>query len=74
MEHAWYTPMARTTDKQGIPKAIRLVWDSLDSHLDASLGPVHKKACCNRAVGSPAFHRQCVREYVEVLDALTKLL
>jgi len=64
------TPMSKNTRKQDVPQAIRLVWDSLDSHLDSTVGRVHKRPCCNKAVGSPAFHKKCVQEYMEVLRVL----
>lgn len=68
------TSSTRTKSRRKIARAIRLVWESLDSHIDASIGTVHKNPCCNRAVGSPSFHKKCVREYIDVLDALTELL
>lgn len=65
--------MARTTKAEKekavqIEKAIRLVWGSLESHLyfthdgELARGENHK------------FHRDCVREYAEVIKILAGLL
>lgn len=55
---------------ENLIKAIRLVWDSLDSHLDGAISEVHKKKCCNKAVGNRFFHKQCAKEYAFVLQTL----
>lgn len=60
--------MAR--QKASIPKAMRLAWDSLDSHLDSATANQHKNACCNRAAGGKAFHKKCVEEYLTILYTL----
>ena len=47
-----------------IDKAIRLVWDSLQSHLDGAYTktPEGKK-----------FHKQCIKDYCELLEIISKL-
>lgn len=60
--------------RKKIIEAIRIVWDSLDSHLDDSIEPTEKKKCCQKAVGSPSFHRKCIKEYVTVIATLAGLL
>jgi len=57
-----------------VVKAIRLVWLSLESHLDSARGELIGKKCCDKMVGLPPFHRKCVKEYAEVISTLTKLL
>jgi len=56
--------------KEHIVHSIRLVWDSLDSHLDAAIGHIQENECCNKAVGEPPFHKKCVREYLFILASL----
>ena len=56
--------------KTEIVKAIRLTWDSLESHLDAS---VSSKEFC-RACGNTRFHAKCTREYAFIIDVLTRFL
>lgn len=60
--------------RQRIAKAIRLVWDSLESHLDAAAGAELEKDCCNEMIGLPPFHRKCVKEYGFVINVLSELL
>jgi len=55
-------------------KAIRLVWDSLDTHLDPTVGNVHENKCCNEAVGKPSFHKKCLKEYHQILGILIENL
>jgi hypothetical protein len=47
-----------------IEQIIRLVWDSLESHLPYTHTKHHD---------GYAFHVQCVKEYVEILRLVTKL-
>lgn len=58
-------------------RAIRLVWDSLLSHLDkVAIDPLEgitdKKA--RAIIGDRKFHVRCVQEYAEVIYTLSKLL
>lgn len=53
-----------------IIKAIRIVWESLDTHLDSSAD----KRLKGGIIGSPKFHKKCVREYAEVIKILSDLL
>jgi hypothetical protein len=48
-----------------IEKAIRLAYSSLESHLPYT----HKK----HVDGSMKFHRECIREYSEIISILSKL-
>ena len=49
---------------------IRTTWDSLDSQLDGTHGK--QKHC--QSCGGNKFHRECVREYAEMILKLSKLL
>ena len=51
-----------TKRSKDIERALLLVWDSLESHLDATYRGSDKK-----------FHRQCVKEYAEVIHILSRL-
>lgn len=53
-----------------IIRALRLVWDSLDSHLDDTANRRLKGGI----VGSRQFHKKCVREYAEIIKILSELL
>lgn len=56
-----------------VVKAIRLVYESLDSHLDYTVEPVKQKKF--RAIhGGSRFHIKTSREYAEILLTLAKLL
>lgn len=61
--------MAKPT-KTEIVKAIRLMWDSLESHLDPSISS--KELC--RACGDVHFHAKCAIEYAFIIDVLTRCL
>lgn len=60
--------------KKEITDAIRLVWESLESHLDAAAGAEIESPCCNEAVGKPPFHKRCVKEYAFVISVLAQQL
>lgn len=68
--------MKRSSAKVGdVVKAIRLTWSSLDSHLDYTHTPIKTRSKEMKAIhGGRRFHKQCVREYAEVLLVLSKLL
>lgn len=61
-------------NRQDIVQSIRLTWESLESHLDACVGPEHKKKCCQKAVGLPPFHVTAVRDYAKIIKTLADLL
>ena len=46
-------------------KLIRGLWDSLESHLDY---------CVDSSAEGRTFHRQCVREYSDMIQLASKLL
>ena len=56
---------------QDVIKAIRLVYESLDSHL---IEEEEKKKCCREAVGSKSFHKKCVKEYAFIIKVLADKL
>lgn len=56
--------------KKKIIRAIRIIWESLDSHLD----PVADKKLKGGIIGTRAFHKRCVKEYLEVINTLSELL
>lgn len=66
--------MNKVLQRKDIVRALRLTWDSLDSHLDAAAGLEHPLPCCNEAVGKRPFHQKCVREYAEIIKTLSELL
>lgn len=57
-------------DRAALVRAIRLVNESLESHLDYS---VKCEQLCE-SCGDRAFHAKCVREYVYVLKVLSDFL
>ena len=62
------------SNKPEIVKALRLVWDSMESHLDDSVGPTSEKECCRKAVGTPSFHVKCCKEYGFIIKVLSDCL
>ncbi len=54
-----------------IKKALRLTWDSLDSHLDWTHG-IPKDKC--KYCGSARFHKKVIKEYAEIINILANLL
>lgn len=54
-----------------IDRAIRLVWSSLESHLEGA----HRnlKLLEKKNGESNKFHKQCVKEYAEVIKILSEL-
>ena len=62
----YFNPMK----EKKIIKAIRIVWDSLDTHLDATAD----KRLKGGIIGNRNFHKKCVREYSEVIKILSELL
>ena len=66
--------MQNPKDKK-IVRAIRLTWDSLDSHLVAINCPQKKiPKRLRNVLGGKKFDKQCVKEYAEILKTLTDLL
>lgn len=63
--------------KERIARAIRIVWSSLESHLDDTFNPVYPELKEDKAkehIGSQDFHRQCVKDYGELIKILTDLI
>jgi len=56
-----------------IKRGILLAWDSCRSHLDGCVttDDVPKKAL--PVYGNKAFHRKCVKEYIEIMDIFSDL-
>lgn len=58
--------------EKGIEKAIRLIWSSLESHLEYTyIKPT--KIDLDRGETNK-FHKDCIREYAEVIKILGDLL
>jgi len=58
-----------------IARAIRLIWESLDSHLsDAYLKSTVRSKKAKRIIGGRRFHIKCVKEYAEIMKTLSDLL
>ena len=53
---------------KGIEKAIRLTWESLESHLEWTYKKIPKR--CGE---THDFHKQAVRDYAKVIDRLAHL-
>lgn len=68
------THIKKKASRSEIVRAIRLTWDSMDSHLDESVSATCAKKCCRDNVGLPPFHAKCVREYAEILRVLASFL
>lgn len=60
--------MARPIGPRTVAKAIAIIEDSQLSHRNAIAEPG------NQAFGSPTFHRQCIRDYEQVLRLLRRVL
>lgn len=65
--------MKKHLKSKEVVKSIRLVWSSLDSHLDYAVEPVKPKKL-REIHGGKRFHKQCIREYADILLTLAKLL
>lgn len=68
--------MARPKEEE-IIKAIRLTWDSLESHLEYAEKPIaakHQTKFILDALGKQSFHKKCIVEYATVLLTLAKTL
>ncbi len=61
-------------DREDVVKAIRLAWDSLDSHLDSSQDMSGLSECCQKSIGKPSFHKKCCEEYAFVIKVLASFL
>lgn len=57
--------------REKIARVIRIVWDSLDSHIDPAVKA--DSAPCETC-GSRYFHAKTAREYAEAIKLLTELL
>jgi hypothetical protein len=64
---------ARETHEKRIAVAIRLTWDSLESHM-RRLPELKRNARERKIVGSIPFHKQCIREYAEIIRTLADSL
>lgn len=56
--------------KKDIIKAIRLTWESLDSHLEGAVD----KRLTGKVVGDRKFHKKCVEDYLFIIGVLTDQL
>lgn len=59
-----------------ICKSIELAYDSLKSHLESTYDPLPKSAPekYKQQIGGQKFHKQCVREYAEIINTLANEL
>jgi hypothetical protein len=56
-----------------IANAIRLAWESLESHLTDIYDPTYpqvKERKAKNHIGDWAFHVQCVKDYAQIISAL----
>lgn len=61
---SWMSNMKKDKRAKLVDKAIRLVWASLDTHLDYTHKEHHDSA---------NFHKKCVREYAGLIKILSEL-
>ena len=61
-------------NRKDIAKAIVKAYQSLASHLDGCVEQRETKKCCQIAVGSSNFDRQCVRDYAFIIKVLSDCL
>lgn len=62
--------MDKKTRAKKIDEAIRIVWDSLDSHLDFT----HSTSVPGKeAKGTSKFHQTCVKDYATIIKTLSEL-
>ena len=69
--------MNKVEKNKSIVKVIRMVWSSLETHLDDSYDPIYDKIKEKKAkvhIGGRHFQIQCCREYGEMIKILTDLL
>lgn len=59
--------------KPEICQAIRIIWESIDSHLGWIEEPEKDKKIME-AAGDVKFHSQCIKRYSKVIRTLAKLL
>jgi hypothetical protein len=57
-----------------VVKLIEKTWDSLESHLDACYEDFKVPRKMKSRYGSKRFHRDCVKEYAEMIHMLSTLL
>ena len=62
-------PMLSAQRARVIARLIRLIYNSLESHIALTHGSVRNKGLDGRN----AFHKRCVREYAEMIKMITSL-
>ena len=62
--------------EEKIERAMRLVWDSLESHLPHTYGQRECVRCKAKLCkcDNSKFHKKTIKEYVELLTILSELL
>ena len=70
---AWTESDMKKPDQLEIENALTLAWDSLESHM-LSYKPAPKRKCCQAVVGGREFHKNCIKEYAEIIKILAHLL
>jgi hypothetical protein len=67
-----------TKDKRKLVRAIRLIWLSLDSHLDNACETPKLETdgskLFKRVYGGTRFNRKCVKEYATIIKLLSDIL
>lgn len=62
---------------KNIVRALRIIWDSMESHLNDTYDPgiaYVKDRSAKRQIGGKKFHIQTVKEYADVIKTLADLL
>jgi hypothetical protein len=54
--------------RERLAKAIRLVWESFESHIDPAVKEENRCESC----GSRSFHSKSIREYAFILEVLAE--
>jgi len=65
--------MNKIEKAQKIERAIRITYDSLQSHLDGTHTATSTSKKYIQEIGSLDFHKKCVKEYADVIQILSEL-
>lgn len=56
-----------------IERSIRLVWDSLESHLECTHTLTSGQKKFKEDVGDCKFHKKCIKDYAFIIQTLSEL-
>lgn len=59
---------------QKVLRVMEILVDSLQSHISAGAGDEPENDCCKKSIGSPRFHRICIKDYAEAVGLLGTFL